>query len=165
MYINEDGLDFRDPYERQIILQQRQEELAKKLAEVSGRIKSNSYELVESKSFGELMTDWLLVFKKSSVTGRTFEGIMRNFRLHIEPQIGNMKNYDIDTFVIQKVINKLIDEKYSNNTIKKNKHMISQFFEYAIDNKWVSVNPTLKVQIRTKDKAPNKKEKYKALPP
>lgn len=43
--------------------------------------------------------------------------------------------------------------------------MISQFFEYAIDNKWVSVNPTLKVQIRTKDKAPNKKEKYKALPP
>ena len=31
--------------------------------------------------------------------------------------------------------------------------------------KWVSVNPTLKVQIRTKDKAPNKKEKYKALPP
>ena len=68
-------------------------------------------------------------------------------------------------FVIQKVINKLIDEKYSNNTIKKNKHMISQFFEYAIDNKWVSVNPTLKVQIRTKDKAPNKKEKYKALPP
>ena len=33
MYINEDGLDFRDPYERQIILQQRQEELAEKLKE------------------------------------------------------------------------------------------------------------------------------------
>ena len=159
------GYDDRGQQKKKTVYGNSQTEVAKKLAEVSGRIKSNSYELVDSKSFGELMTDWLLVFKKSSVTGRTFEGIMRNFRLHIEPQIGNMKIYDIDTFVIQKVINKLIDEKYSNNTIKKNKHMISQFFEYAIDNKWVSVNPTLKVQIRTKDKAPNKKEKYKALPP
>ncbi len=159
------GYDDKGQQKKKTVYGNSQTEVAKKLAEVSGRIKSNSYELVESKSFGELMTDWLLVFKKSSVTGRTFEGIMRNFRLHIEPQIGNMKIYDIDTFVIQKVINKLIDEKYSNNTIKKNKHMISQFFEYAIDNKWVSVNPTLKVQIRTKDKAPNKKEKYKVLPP
>ena len=159
------GYDDKGQQKKKTVYGNSQTEVAKKLAEVSGRIKSNSYELVESKNFGELMTDWLLVFKKSSVTGRTFEGIMRNFRLHIEPQIGNMKIYDIDTFVIQKVINKLIDEKYSNNTIKKNKHMISQFFEYAIDNKWVSVNPTLKVQIRTKDKATNKKEKYKALPP
>ena len=159
------GYDDKGQQKKKTVYGNSQTEVAKKLAEVSGRIKSNSYELIESKTFGELMTDWLLVFKKSSVTGRTFEGIMRNYRLHIEPQIGNMKIYDIDTFVIQKVINKLIDEKYSNNTIKKNKHMISQFFEYAIDNKWVSVNPTLKVQIRTKDKAPNKKEKYKALPP
>lgn len=88
------------------------------------------------------------------------EGIIRNFRLNIEPQI-----YDIDTFVIQKIINNLIEQDYSNNTVKKNKHLISQFFEYAIDNKWVSVNPTSKVQVRTKDKAQSKKDKYKALPP
>lgn len=40
MYINEDGLDFRDPYERQIILQQRQEELAEKLKEKKERNKT-----------------------------------------------------------------------------------------------------------------------------
>ena len=159
------GYDDKGQQKRKYVYGNSQTEVAKKLAEVSGRIKSNSYELIESKTFGELMVDWLLVFKKSSVTARTFEGIIRNFRLHIEPQIGNMKIYDVDTFVIQKVINKLIDQKYSNNTIKKNKHMLNQFFEYAIDNKWVAVNPTLKVQIRTKDKVPTKKEKYKALPP
>lgn len=141
-------------------------EVAKKLSEISGRIKSNSYELIETKTFGELMLDWLLVFKKSAVSPRTFEGIIRNFRLHIEPVIGNMKIYDVDTFVVQKVINKMINENYSNNTVKKNKHLISQFFEYAIDNKWVMVNPTLKIKVKIHDrKTYDNSEKYKALPP
>ena len=143
-----------------------QTEVAKKLSEISGRLKSNSYEAMETKTFGQLMSEWLLVFKKSSVTPRTFEGIIRNFRLHIEPIIGNMKIYEIDTYVVQKVINKLIDGDYSLNVIKKNKHLIAQFFDYAIDNKWVTENPTRKILIKIKDrKIYSGQEKYKALTP
>ncbi len=160
------GFDEKGNPKRKTVYGKSQTEVAKKLSEISGRIKSNSYELIENKTFGELMSEWLLVFKKSAVSPRTFEGIIINYRLHIEPQIGNMKLYDIDTFVIQKVINNLIDQGYSNNVIKKNKHLISQFFEYAIDNKWVIVNPTLKVKIRVHDrKVYDRSEKYKALPP
>lgn len=36
-YISEKGLDFRAPYEREIILQQRQEELAERLREKKER--------------------------------------------------------------------------------------------------------------------------------
>ena len=80
--------------------------------------------------------------------------------------IGNMKVYEIDTFVVQKVMNKMMEENYSNNTIKKNKHLISQFFEYAIDNKWVQVNPTLKIKLKIHDrKTYDTEEKYKALTP
>lgn len=39
-YITEDGLDFRDPYEREIILQQRREELAERLREKKERNKT-----------------------------------------------------------------------------------------------------------------------------
>lgn len=46
------------------------------------------------------MCERLLVFKKSAVSPRTFEGIIRNYRLHIEPIIGKMKIYEIDTFVV-----------------------------------------------------------------
>ena len=160
------GYDEKGNQKKKSVYGTSQTEVAKKLSEISGRIKSNSYELIESKTFGELMADWLLVFKKSAVSPRTFEGIIRNFRLHIEPVIGNMKIYDVDTFVVQKVINKLIEENYSNNVVKKNKHLISQFFEYAIDNKWGMVNPTLKVKIRVHDrKVYDGSEKYKALPP
>ena len=160
------GYDDKGRQKKKVVYGKNRTEVAMKLAEVSGRIKSDSYDLVEKKTFGELMLDWLMVFKKSAVTPRSFEGIIRNFRLHIEPMIGNMKVYEIDTFVIQKVINTMFDQDYSNNTIKKNKHLISQFFEYAIDNKWVQVNPTLKVKVKIHDRKTSKQmERYKALSP
>ena len=151
---------------RKTVYGRNQTEVAKKLSEISGRLKSNSYEAMETKTFGQLMLEWLLVFKKSSVTPRTFEGIIRNFKLHIEPIIGNMKVYQIDTFVVQQVINKLIDAEYSLNVIKKNKHLIGQFFEYAIDNKWVQENPTRKVVVKARDrKIYSGQDRYKALTP
>ena len=94
-------------------------EVSKKLLEISGQIRSNSYEMIEWQTFGELMNEWLMVFKKSAVTPRTFEGIIRNYKLHIEPQVGNMKVYEIDTYVVQRVINNMIDKDYSVNTIKR----------------------------------------------
>ena len=159
------GHDEKGQQKKKTVYGNSQAEVAKKLMDISGRMKSYAYETLEKYTFGELMNEWLMVFKKSAVTPRTFEGIIRNFKLHIEPQIGNMKVYEVDTFVVQKVLNNLIDQDYSVNTIKKNKHLISQFFEYAIDNKWVLQNPTNRVQVRAKDKAQSKKEKYKALPP
>ena len=140
-------------------------EVSKKLLEISGRIRSNSYEMIEGQTFGELMNEWLMVFKKSAVTPRTFEGIIRNFKLHIQPQIGNMKIYEVDTYVVQKVMNNMIDQDYSVNTIKKNKHLLAQFFEYAIDNKWVTQNPVYKVKVRAHDKVHTNSDKYKALTP
>lgn len=158
--INDDGYPIR-----KTIYGKTQTEVAKKLSEISGRIKSNSYELVESKNFEELMFEWLMTFKKTAVTPRTFEGIIRNFQLHIAPSIGKMKVYEIDTYAIQRIINKMVEENYSNDTIKKCKQLTSQFFEYAIDNKWVQINPTNKVKIAKRDRKIYQDEKYKALPP
>ena len=160
------GYDENGKQKKKTVYGNSRTEVAKKLLDISGRINTNSYELIESQTLGELMTDWLLVFKKSAVSPRSFEGIIRNFRLHIEPIIGNMKVYEVDTYAVQKVLNVMLDNDYSNNTVKKNKHLLSQFFEYAIDNKWVATNPTLKVKVKIHDrKTYDNSEKYKALPP
>lgn len=160
------GYDENGKQIKKTVYGRNQTEVAKKLSDISGRLKSNSYEVVEQKTFEELMSEWLLVFKKSAVSPRTFEGIIRNYRLHIEPIIGKMKIYEIDTFVVQQVLNKMIDADYSLNVVKKNKHLISQFFEYAIDNKWVQDNPTRKVLVKVKDRRVySGKERYKALTP
>lgn len=160
------GFDGEGKPIRKIIYGKNQTEVAKKLSEISGRLQSNSYEILEKKTFGELMKEWLLVFKKSAVSPRTFEGVIRNFKLHIEPMLGNMKVYEVDTAAIQKVVNAMIDEEYNNNTIKKVKFIFNQFFDYAIDNKWVQFNPTAKVKVRSKDRVQNNdKNKYKAMTP
>ena len=142
-------------------------EVVKKLSEISGRMKSNSYDLVEQNDLETLMFEYLMTFKKCAVSPRTFEGNIRNFKLHIAPQIGKMKVYEIDNFAIQKLVNNLMEQGYSNDTVKKCKHLLNQFFEYAIDNKWILVNPTLKVKIKGKRNIyqANDDEKYKAMPP
>lgn len=35
--------------------------------------------MIEGQTFGELMNEWLMVFKKSAVTSRTFEGNIRDY--------------------------------------------------------------------------------------
>ena len=161
------GYDENGKIIRKTIYGKTQAEVAKKLSEISGRVKSNSYELVENSDLEKLMFEYLMTFKKSTVSPRTFEGNIRNFKLHIVPHIGKMKVYEIDSYAIQKLVNSLIDQGYSNDTIKKCKHLLNQFFEYAIDNKWILVNPTLKVKVKGKRNVYEEEtsEKYKAMPP
>lgn len=159
------GYDENGKQKKRYVYGSSRAEVSAKLTELSGRIKNTAYQEIENKTISELMLEWLLTFKKSSVTSRTFEGIIRNFRLHVEPIIGNMKIYELDAIAVQKAINNLLDNGYSLNVAKKIKFMINQFCEYAIDSKWIVFNPTTKIRIRAKDKGAIHKDHYKALPP
>ena len=161
------GYDENGKIIRKTIYGKTQAEVAKKLSEISGRVKSNSYELVENSDLEKLMFEYLMTFKKSTVSPRTFEGNIRNFKLHIVPHIGKMKVYEIDNYTIQKFVNILLDQGYSLDTIKKCKHLLNQFFEYSIENKWIYTNPTLKVKVKGKRNVYEEdgNERYKALPP
>ena len=161
------GYDENGKIIRKTIYGKTQAEVAKKLSEISGRVKSNSYELVENSDLEKLMFEYLMTFKKSTVSPRTFEGNIRNFKLHIVPHIGKMKVYEIDNYTIQKFVNILLDQGYSVDTIKKCKHLLNQFFEYSIENKWIYTNPTLKVKVKGKRNVyeEDDDERYKALPP
>ena len=161
------GYDENGKIIRKTIYGKTQAEVAKKLSEISGRVKSNSYELVENSNLEKLMFEYLMTFKKSTVSPRTFEGNIRNFKLHIVPHIGKMKVYEIDNYTIQKFVNILLDQGYSVDTIKKCKHLLNQFFEYSIENKWIYTNPTLKVKDKGKRNVYEEDgdERYKALPP
>lgn len=141
-------------------------EVSKKLVELTGRMNAMKDTMYSGKTFGELMFDWLMIFKKSAVTPRTFEGNIRNFNIHIKPLIGNMKIEDVTKPVIQQVMNELIAKGLANNTIKKNKFLLNQFFDYAIECGLVQNNPTYKVKVRNREVSLTDQEnKYKAIPP
>ena len=107
------GYDENGKIIRKTIYGKSRAEVVKKLSEISGRMKSNSYDLVEQNDLETLMFEYLMTFKKSTVAPRTFEGNFSKFKLHIEPKIGNMKIDEVTTMVIQKLLNQMLEDGYS----------------------------------------------------
>jgi len=141
------------------------EEIIAKLAKIKGSIMLYENAYASNNKVGKLMLDWLMLFKRNTVSSRTFETCIRNFKLHIEPMIGDLKINEVDKFVVTYLINKMHDEKYAIDTIKKVKHTIGQFFEYAKENEWVVKNPTDKIIVRNVNNFLNTKNQYKAVDP
>ena len=140
-------------------------EVADKLTKLTNRIANENLEYIDNNTFGEMMKEWMLVFKKQTVTPRTFEGNFRNFELHILPKIGNMKIDEITTIVVQKLLNEMLEEGYNLATTRKIKHLLNQFFEYAIDNKLTNENPAIRTKVKSSDrKIYDSENKYKAIP-
>lgn len=125
------GYDENGKIIRKTIYGKSRAEVVKKLSEISGRMKSNSYDLVEQNDLETLMFEYLMTFKKSAVSPRTFEGNIRNFKLHIAPLIGKMKVYETDNYAIQKLVNNLMEQGYSNDTVKKCKHLPVDFYSFV----------------------------------
>ena len=85
---------------------------------------------------------------------------MRIFRLHIKPYIGNMKLEEVDSNVIQRLLNGMLAKQYSLLFTKKIKFILNQFFEYCIDNKIVENNPSIRTKVKSRDqRISDRKEK------
>jgi integrase len=140
-------------------------EVVKKLTELTNKIANENYEYINTSNLGSMMNEWLLVFKKNTVTGRTFETNIRMFKLHIEPYIGKMKLDEINHITIQKLLNDMLDKNYSLAYTKKAKFLLNQFFEYCIENNLMDNNPTMRTRVKSRDrKIYDGENKYKALP-
>ena len=159
------GYDENGKQMRKTVYGKTRMEVVKKLTELTNRISNDNLEYIENNTFGNMMKEWLLIFKKQVVSGRTFEHQFRNFKLHIEPQIGKMKIDEVNTIVIQKLLNELLEQEYSLDTTRKIKFLISQFFEYAIENNLATDNPARKVKVKSSErKIYDNENRYKAIP-
>jgi len=141
-------------------------EVVQKLSELTSRIANNNLDYVTNNNLEDLMKEWMLVFKKQTVTPRTFEGNFRNFKLHIAPKIGKMKIYEVNTMVVQKLLNEMLEQGYSLASTRKVKFLINQFYEYAIENKLTNENPSIKTKVKSAErKIYDSENQYKAIPP
>ena len=160
------GYDEEGKIIRKTVYGKSRAEVAQKVADLTKRISNNNFDYIETHTLGEMMEEWLLVFKKMMVSPRTFEGCVEKFRLHIQPKIGNMKIYEINSMVVQKLLNDMLEEKYSLDMVRKTKSLINQFFEYAIENKLTNENPAARAKVKTADrKIYDGENRYKAIPP
>ena len=161
------GVNIEGKFIKKVAYAKSEEEAIEKLEELKKTYANNKeYVSVSNNSFADLMFEWLMIFKKSNVTARTLENNIQNFKKHIEPYTKHIKLHNVTTLTIQKIINIMIEKNYANQTVKKIKFLFNQFYDYAIDNNWVSVNPAKKIQVKLHDrKVYNNKNSYKAISP
>lgn len=160
------GYDENGKIKRKAVYGKTRMEVAQKLTELTNRISNDNYDYVSKNTFGDMMNEWLLIFKKTQVTPRTFEHNFRNFKLHIYPKIGKMKIDEVNTVVIQKLLNEMLENNYSLASTRKIKFLINQFFEYAIQNKLTLDNPATRTKVKSNErKIYDNENKYKAISP
>ena len=158
------GYDDDGKQKRKAVYGKSKVEVSKKLAELTNRITSDNYDYVANNNLETLMKDWLMVFKKAQVTARTFENNIAKFKNYIVPKIGGMKIDEITTITIQKMLNEMQDQELSWDYVKKTKNLLGQFFDYAVDRKFVIDNPMRKVRVKSQEHKVYKKNEYKAIP-
>lgn len=111
-------------------------------------------------SINDFFIEWLK-FCKLNYKETTYEAYEKQVRLYIIPVIGEYKLRALTTPVLQSLINNLIKEKKSRNTIVNVKAKLTGAMEYAIDQGYISYNPTGRIKIpslRSKEKF-NSKER------
>jgi integrase len=112
-----------------------------------------------------LMQEWLLTFKQSEVTPRTFEKNLIFAKLYVYPDIGEIKVNDVVVENIQKLLNGMRINGYSLDTVKHVKHLMRQFFEYCKESGFILNNPVDKVKLQSRERKIATKAEYKAIPP
>ena len=159
------GYDDDGKQARKTVYGKTKSEVVSKLSQVINRIPYGDLPSYKEQTFGELMREWLLLFKKHLVSPRTFANQFRNFKLHIESRIGKMYLNEINVIVIQKILNEMLMKNYSLDVVRKVKFLISQFFEYAIENNLATDNPARKTKVRSHErKIYDSENRYKAIP-
>ena len=159
------GYDENGKQKRKSVYGKTRLEVLDKLNKMTNRVMADNYDYTQKNTIGQMMRDWLLVFKKNLVSPRTFEVIMDNFTNHIETKVGGMKIDEVNNIVIQKVLNEMISEGYSLAVVRKVKFIFNQFFDYAVQNNITSFNPTKLTKVKsTERKIYDSENKYKAIP-
>lgn len=112
------------------------------------------------------MMFWLMNYKITTVAPRTFEGCIRNAKLHIFPTYGSFRPQDLDTDNLQPHF-KMLLRKYDIDTVKKIKYLFSEYIEYCIDRGFIDSNPLSRIKLKSMDRKakenPEDKEE-KAIP-
>ncbi len=159
------GRDENGKRKRKYIYGHLKEEVEQKVSRLTGTISSLKIASLQN-SFCDLMKEWLLVFKINDVSSRVFENCMRNFNLHIKPNVQNMGILQIDSVVIKKLLNRIYASNHSVEVVRKTKTLLKQFFDYAVEEKLVQYNPVLSVNFKVKEKVDllKLKKPYKAIP-
>lgn len=104
----------------------------------------------------EWFDKWLEAYIKPLKKQATYDQYRIMYEQHIKPQIGHRKLSGIKSYDVQSVIAKMHERKLSHNSMKRVRSIINLAMTKAVDDKLISTNPVVKIEIPTKQAKPIK---------
>lgn len=159
------GYDENGKRKRKVYYGKTRSEVVIKMSEIQNQTLRNGYLNIKDDKIEVVFHEWLATFKRAEVSARTFESVVRNTRLHIMPYIGNFKLNEVNSNIVQALLNKMIFNQYSPATVRKIKFILNQFFDYCRKSNFIVSNPVLDCKVKPlRDHQELTVNKYKAIP-
>ena len=122
------------------------------LTELQGKVKKVSDLPVTSNKYkvNDWFEKWLDIYIKQLKKKATYDQYKTLYEQHIKPVIGHRKLSGVKPSDIQTVIAKMNEKKKASKTMKHVKSIMNIAFSQAFDDKLISINPVIKIQIPVK---------------
>ena len=141
-------------------------EVAEKIIPYLNKNKGQVVVAKEDVTIGKHLMFWLMNYKITTVSPRTFESCVRNMKNHIIPVFGYLKPQDLTIDHLQPHFRTLL-ENYELDTVKKIKYVFSQYLDYCVDRGIIDSNPLDKIKFKTRERKTQQakaEQEEKALP-
>lgn len=111
---------------------------------------------IDDPTLKSFMDDWMIQFKKGSVTERTYEGYKLAIKLYVTPYLGKLRLSELTARKIQDAYNQLHEDEYSPRTIAFAHGLIRDALNQAVVDELVDSNPSFSTRRPTRKKKPIK---------
>ena len=141
-------------------------EVAEKIIPYLNKNKGQVVVAKEDVTIGKHLMFWLMNYKITTVSPRTFESCVRNMKNHIIPVFGYLKPQDLTIDHLQPRFKTLL-KNYELDTVKKIKYVFSQYLDYCVDRGIIDSNPLDKIKFKTRERKTQQakvEQEEKALP-
>jgi len=122
------------------------EEVAQKVSEATHKVFSGelSPSAVVECTVENLVREYLWTFKKPTISDVTFEWYLNLCNTHVIPEIGTVELGTVTPVFLQKLLNRLYEEKQlSLRSVKAVRDILNQAFTHAVELKITTTNPVL----------------------
>lgn len=127
-----------------------EENLYLKIAKKKLEIDSGNFVINSSTTVSRWCDEWLEVYKRPNVGKTYYVDLELTVRLHIKPEIGNMKIADVKKIHLQKLLNNHEGKSYSH--VAKIRSCLYEIFDDAINEEIISKNPAHKLMLPSNKK-------------
>lgn len=133
-----------------------QQEVLKKINELTYEYNHGMYIEPNRMSFGEWLNFWLKTYKRKKLKPRTYDNYESQITFRIIPVLGHLPLKDITTFHIQNFYNQLSDSGLSTATIRKIHQIINSALDKAQEQQMIRNNPAKAIELPSLEQKPVK---------